>query len=374
MLTTNYSRLFFGGGNLQLDLSIFNPKARSLIGLDISSSAVKMVELGSDGKNGYRIERYAIEVLPRDAVADGNIVNLEVTAETVRRAWKRLATSTRLTAIALPTSHVITKKIIVAAGLREQELELQVESEANQYIPFALEEVNLDFQIVGPAPSSPDEIEVLIAASRKEKVEDRVAVVESAGLKAAVMDVESYAALAAYDLIAKQLPDEGKGQIIALVDIGANVMNLTVLRDGQQLYGREQAFGGNQLTQDIARLFGMTFEEAEAEKRRNNLPDNYESEVLQPFVESMALEVSRALQFFFTSTQFNQVSHIVLSGGCAVLPGADEAVASRTQINTVVANPFADMVLSERVRANSLLQDAPSLVVACGLALRRFDE
>ena len=285
-----------------------------------------------------------------------------------------MATSTRSVAIALPTSHVITKKIIVAAGLREQELELQVESEANQYIPFALEEVNLDFQIVGPAPSSPDEIEVLIAASRKEKVEDRVAVVESAGLKAVVMDVESYAALAAFDLISKQLPEGGKGQVIALVDIGANVMSLTVLRDGQQLYGREQAFGGNQLTQDVARLFGMTFEEAETEKRRNNLPDNYESEVLQPFVESMALEVSRALQFFFTSTQFNQVSHIVLSGGCAVLPGADEAVASRTQINTVVANPFADMLLSERVKAKNLLQDAPSLVVACGLALRRFDE
>ena len=359
---------------MQLDLSIFNPKARSLIGLDISSSAVKMVELGSDGKSGYRVERYAVEVLPRDAVADGNIVNLEAAAEAVRRAWKRLATSTRSVAIALPTSHVITKKIIVAAGLREQELELQVESEANQYIPFALEEVNLDFQIAGPAPSSPDEIEVLIAASRKEKVEDRVAVVESAGLKAVVMDVESYAALAAFDLISKQLPEGGKGQIVALVDIGANVMSLTVLRDGQQLYGREQAFGGNQLTQDVARLFGMTFEEAETEKRRNNLPDNYESEVLQPFVESMALEVSRALQFVFTSTQFSQVSHIVLSGGCAVLPGADEAVASRTQINTVVANPFADMLLSERVKAKNLLQDAPSLVVACGLALRRFDE
>ena len=359
---------------MQFDLSIFNPKVRSLIGLDISSSAVKMVELGSDGKTGYRVERYAIEVLPRDAVADGNIVNLEATAETVRRAWKRLATSTRSGAIALPASHVITKKIIVAAGLREQELELQVESEANQYIPFALEEVNLDFQIVGPAPSSPDETEVLIAASRKEKVEDRIAVVESAGLKAVVMDVESYAALAAFDLITKQLPDEGKGQIIALVDIGANVMNLTVLRDGLQLYGREQAFGGNQLTQDIARLFGMTFEEAESEKRRNNLPDNYETEVLHPFVESMALEISRALQFFFTSTQFNQVSHIVLSGGCAVLPGADEAVASRTQSNTVIANPFSDMVLSERVKAKNLLQDAPSLVVACGLALRRFDE
>jgi type IV pilus assembly protein PilM len=359
---------------LQLDLSIFNPKARSLIGLDISSSSVKMVELASDGKNGYRVERYTIEVLPRDAVSDGNIVNLEAAAESVRRAWKKLATSTRQVAIALPASHVITKKIIVSAGQREEELELQVESEANQYIPFALEEVNLDFQIVGPAPSSPDEIEVLIAASRKEKVEDRVAVVESAGLKPTVMDVESYAVLASFELIEKQLPDGGKGQIIALVDVGANVMNLTVMRNGVQLYVREQAFGGNQLTQDIARLFGMTFEEAEAEKRRNNLPENYESELLQPFVESMALEVSRALQFFFTSTQFTQVNHIVLSGGCAVLPGADEVVASRTQINTIIANPFADMVLSDRVSAKKLLADASSLMAACGLALRRFDE
>ena len=226
---------------MQLDLSFINPKARSLIGVDISSSSVKMVELASDGKKGCRVERYALEVLPRDAVADGNIVNLEATAEAVRRTWKKLGTSTRSVAVALPASHVITKKIIVPAGQREDELEVLVESEANQYIPFALEEVNLDFQIIGPAPSSPDELEVLIAASRKEKVEDRVAVVESAGLKAVVMDVESYAVQASFELIEKQLPDGGKGQIIALIDVGANVMNLTVLRNSQQLYVREQA-------------------------------------------------------------------------------------------------------------------------------------
>ncbi|MBN8449664.1 MAG: pilus assembly protein PilM [Candidatus Accumulibacter necessarius] len=359
---------------MQFDLSIFNPKARSLIGLDISSSAVKMVELASDGKGGYRVERYSIEVLPRDIVSDGNIVNLEAASESVRRAWKKLATSTRDVAIALPASHVITKKIIVAAGQREADLEVLVESEANQYIPFALDEVNLDFQVVGPAPSSPDEIEVLIAASRKEKVEERVAVAESAGLKPRVLDVESYAVLAAFHLIEAQLPDAGKGQIIALVDVGANVMNLTVLRNGQQLYVREQAFGGNQLTQDIARLFSMSFEEAETEKRRNNLPEKYEIELLRPFLEAMALELSRALQFFFTSTQFNQINHIVLAGGCAVLPSVDQVVASRTQINTIIANPFADMVLSDRVRSNSLLTDASSLMVACGLALRRFDE
>ena len=361
---------------MQLDLSIFNPKSRALIGLDISSSSVKMVELSGDAKGGYKVERYAIEALPRDAVADVNIVTLEAVAEAVRRCWKKLSTSVRNVALALPASHVITKKIIVAAGQREEELEVLVESEANQYIPFALDEVNLDFQVLGPAPSSPDEVEVLIAASRKEKVEDRVAVAEAAGLKPVVVDVESYATLAAYSLIEKQLPDDGRGQIVALVDVGANVMTLTVLRNGQSLYGREQAFGGNQLTQDIARHYGMTFEEAEAEKRRNNLPETYEAEVLQPFVESMALEVSRALQFFFTSTQFSQVDHIVLSGGCAVLNGADEAVAARTQINTILANPFAGMVLGSQAggRSKGLLADASMLMAACGLALRRFDE
>ncbi|MDR2788569.1 MAG: pilus assembly protein PilM [Candidatus Accumulibacter sp.] len=358
---------------MQFDLSIFSPKARPLIGLDVCSSAVKMVELAHDGKNGYRVERYSVEVLPRDVVSDGNIVNLETAAETIKRAWRKLATSTRSVAAALPVAHVITKKIIVADGQKEEELELLVESEANQYIPFPLDEVNLDFQIIGPAPALQGEIEVLIAASRKEKVEDRVAAIESAGLKPVVMDVESYAVLSSLELILKQLPGGGKGRIVALVDVGANMMNLTVLRDGQQLYAREQAFGGNQLTQDIARLYGMTFAEAEADKRRNALPENYEAALLQPFVENMALEVSRALQFFFTSTQFSKVDHIVLSGGCAVLPGSIEVIASRTQIDTIMANPFADMALSDRVRANSLLADASSLMVACGLALRRFD-
>jgi type IV pilus assembly protein PilM len=359
---------------LQIDLSIFNPKARPLLGLDISSSSVKMVELSEPSKGSYRIERYAIEPLPRDAVVDGNVANFEAAAEAVKRAWKRMATSTKYVALALPAAAVITKKIIVQAGLRERELEVQVESEANQYIPFALDEVNLDFQTVGPAPSSPEEVEVLIAASRKEKVEDRVAVAEAAGLKALVMDVESYAAQAAFELVEQQLPEGGKNQIIALIDIGANVMNVTILRNDQPLYAREQAFGGGQLTQDITRQYGMSQEEAEAAKRSGSLPENYEAELLRPFMDSLALEVSRALQFFFTSTQYNQVDHIVLAGGCAVIPGIDEVVSSRTQISTVVANPFASMALSQRIRPKNLATDAPSLMVACGLALRRFDQ
>jgi len=358
---------------LALDFDIFKPKAQPLFGMDISSSSIKMVEVMDAGKGAIRVERYVIEALPKDAVVDGNIANLEVVQEAVQRGWKKLATRTKNVAMALPTAAVITKKIIVPAGLREEELEMQVETEANQYIPFALEEVNLDFQVVGPAPSSPEEVEVLIAASRKEKVEDRVAVAEAVGLKALVMDVESYAMQTAFDLIKKQFPNDGKDQNIALVDIGANVMNITVLRNDQAAYTREQAFGGNQLTQDIMRQYGMSHEEAEAAKRTGGLPETYDAEVLRPFMENAALEIQRAMQFFFTSTQFNSIEHILLTGGSAVIPGLDEVVSTRTQVNTLVANPFVSMAVNPRIQLKRLVADAPSLMIACGLAMRRFD-
>lgn len=341
--------------------------------MDISSSSIKMVEMVDAGKGAIRVERYVIEPLPKDATLDGNIANLEVVVEAVQRAWKKLATRTKNVAMAIPTAAVITKKIIVPAGLREEELEVQVESEANQYIPFALEEVNLDFQVVGPAPSSPEEVEVLIAASRKEKVEDRVAVAQASGLKAVCMDVEAYAVQTAFDLIKVQFPNDGVDQNVVLVDIGANLMNITVLRNDQQIYTREQPFGGAQLTQDIMRQYGMSQEEAEAAKRSGGLPENYESEVLRPFMENVALEIQRAMQFFFTSTPYNTVDHILLTGGSAVIPGLDDVVSTRTQVNTIVANPFANMSISPRIQLKRLVSDAPSLMIACGLAMRRFD-
>ena len=357
-----------------MQLDIFRPKAPPLFGMDISSSAVKMVELADAGKGAQRIERYAIEPLPKDSVIDGNIANLEAVADAVRRAWKKLATRTKNVAMALPTAAVITKKIICPAGLREDDLALQVESEANQYIPFALEEVNLDFQVVGPAPSSTEEVEVLIAASRKEKVEDRVAVAEAAGLKATVMDVESYAMQTAFELVRQQLPNEGRDQNVAVVDIGASVMNITVLRNDQSVYTREQAFGGNQLTQDIARHYGLSIEEAENAKRAGGLPDSYDGEVMRPFMENAALEIQRALQFFFTSTQYSSVEHILLTGGTSTLTAFDDIVSSRTRINAMVANPFAGMQMSPRIQQKKLIADAPALMIACGLAMRRFDE
>ena len=354
-------------------LDLFTPKAPPLFGLDISSSSVKMLEIVDAGKGGFRVERYAIEPLVRDAVVDGNINNLEALIDAVKRGYKRLGTRTKHVAMAVPTGAVITKKIVVNAALRENELEVQVEAEANQYIPFALEEVNLDFQSIGPSPTNPEEQEVMIAATRKEKVEDRIAVAESAGLKPLVMDVESFAQQTALSIVVQSLPEGAKDKNVAIVDVGANVMNVTVLRNDQSVYTREQAFGGNQLTQEIVTRYGMSPEEAENAKRSGGLPDDFDAEVLRPFMQNLATEVQRALQFFFTSTQYHNVDHILLAGGSAVIPGLDEVVTTQAQVPAIVANPFAHMQTSPRVQQKRLMVDAPSLIVACGLAMRRFD-
>ena len=360
--------------NFDIPLDFLSTTTPPLIGVDISSSSVKMVELSETSKkSGYTLERYAIEALPKDAITDGNINDLDAVSESVQRAWKRLGSRIKSVSLALPAAAVITKKILLPAGLRDEELENQVESEANQYIPFALEEVNLDFQVIGPAPNNVEEVEVLLAASRKGNVEDRVAIAQACGLKVLVMDVEPYAAEMAFGQILAQLPDGAPDKCVALIDIGASVMNVNVLRNGQSVYSRDQQMGGNQLTQQIQNVFGLSAADAESAKRNGGLPDNYENDVLSPFLDSVVMEITRALQFFFTSTQYNEADYIVLSGGSAALPGLDDAVAAKTQVSTMVANPFALMSLAGRIKTKQLQIDAPSLIIACGLAMRRFD-
>lgn len=353
-------------------LDFFKDHAPPLIGVDISSTTVKMVELADDGKGAYRLERYAIAPLPRDAVVDGNIANLEYVSETLRRAWKLMGSREKNIALALPAAAVISKKVNMLAGLSEMEMELQVEAEANQYIPFSLDEVNIDFQVLGPVANNAENVEVLIAASKKERIDDRIAVAEEAGLKVVVMDVETYATEAAYSLAASQLTNDGSEQTVMIVDVGAQMMHINVLHDNQSVYTREQPFGGNQLTQEVIRRYGLSPEEAEMAKRKGGLPDNYDAEVLQPFVQSLAMEIARAAQLFTNSTQFG-IDHIMLAGGCASIVGADEAVEARTQVHTVTANPFANMALDKHINVIQLAADAPSLMIACGLALRRFD-
>lgn len=343
-----------------------------MIGLDISSSSVKLVELGQDKSGNLVLERCAIEPLERGWITDGNIEKFDEVAEAVRRLIKKSGTKTKNVAMALPPSAVITKKIILPGGMSDQDLESQVEAEANQYIPFPLDEVSLDFCVIGPSASAVGEIDVLIAASRREKVQDIQGLAEASGLKPVILDVESYASRLATARLIANLPNNGVGTIVALFEIGAMTTSMQVIRDDEVLYDRDQAFGGAQLTQLIVRQYGFSVEEAESKKRSGDLPDDYESSVLKPFVESMVQEIGRALQFFFTSTPHNKVDYVMLAGGSAGLPGLTAAVTQQTTFACSLVNPFEGMEVGKGVRLQKMTREATSYLTSCGLALRRF--
>ena len=351
---------------------LFKQKQPAVLGLDISSTAIKLLELGKSGDR-LRVESYAVEPLPANSVIEKNIADVEAVGEAIKRAVKRSASRTKFAAVAVAGSAVITKIIAMPASLSEDEMEQQIQLEADQYIPYPLEEVNLDFEVIGPSENDPERIDVLLAASRSENVDIRIAAIELAGLKAKIVDVEAYAMENAFSLIISQLPEQGIDQTIAIIDVGATMTTLNVMHDRKTIYTREQVFGGKQLTEEIQRRYGLSYEEAGMAKRQGGLPDNYIPEVLEPFKDAMTQQVSRSLQFFYGSSQYNNVDHIVLAGGSAMIPGIDEMIANKLGVHTSVANPFTNMTLASRVKAQSLSNDAPALMIAAGLAMRSFD-
>lgn len=353
-------------------LGLFTKKANTLLGIDISSTSVKLLELSRSGSR-YRVEAYAVEPLPANAVVEKNIAELEGVGQALQRVVAKAKTGCKSAVVAVSGSAVITKIIEMDAGLSDEELENQLKIEADQYIPYPLEEVAIDFEVQGPAPRSAGRAEVLLAACRKENVEIREAVLALAGLTAKVVDVEAYALERSYGLLAPQLGAAHGELTVAVVDIGATMTTLSVLHNGRTIYTREQLFGGRQLTEEIQRRYGLSQEEAGLAKKQGGLPDDYDSEVLLPFKEAVVQQVSRSLQFFFAAGQFHDVDCILLAGGTASIPGLDHMIQQKIGTQTLVANPFADMALSSKVNAGALASDAPALMIACGLALRSFD-
>ena len=354
-------------------MALFGRKTAPLIGLDISSTAAKLLEISHQGNNRFRVESYSVEPLSTNAVVEKNITDMESVGDSIRRAVKRSGTKTKNVAVAVAGSAAITKIITMDADLSQEDMESQIELEADQYIPYSMDEVNLDFEVVGPSEQDPDKVDVLLAASRSENVDVRVGACELGGLQPKIVDVEAFALENAFSLLAEDLPGGGVGQTIALVDVGSTMTTLNVLHDSSIIYGREQVFGGKQLTEEIQRRYGLTYEEAGLAKRQGGLPDNYGPEVLEPFKESMGQQVNRSLQFFYSSSQYGQVEHIILAGGCAAIEGADEVIAQKTGCPVTIANPFANMSIGSRVRAEVLANDAPALLIACGLSMRTVD-
>ena len=353
--------------------ALFTKKKPPLIGIDISSSAVKVLELSRSGES-FRVERYAVEPLPQNAVVEHKIAEVEAVSEAIERAIKRSGTRHKHVAVAVPAASVITKTIKMAAAMADSDRQAQIEMEADHYIPYPLDEVNLDFCVLGASESNPEEVDVLMAACRKEVVDDYLAVVQTSGLVPSVVDIETYAMENAYGLLAAHMPGGGMEKTIAMVDVGAASSNINVVHNNRSVYTRDHVFGGRQLTEEIQRRYGLSYEEAGLAKKQGGLPDNYQTDVLRPFMEAMCQEIMRALQFFYSASPFNSVDQIVLAGGCAQIAGVDELVAARIGVPAIVANPFASMSLNSRIKPQLLSNDAPSLMICTGLALRSFDE
>lgn len=352
-------------------LEIFERKQKPVLGLDISSTSVKLLELSRQG-DGYRVEGYAVKALPPNVVVEKNISDEEAVADVVRDLVKQSRTKIRDAAVAVAGSAVITKVVEMPSGLSDDAMEMQISLEADQYIPYPLEEVAIDFEVQGVSERSPDQVDVLLAACRRENVDLRQSVLEQAELNAKVVDVEAYTMERAFSLLAEQFEDQDDDMVVAIVDIGATMTTLSVLVGGKTVYTREQLFGGKQLTEEIQRRYGLSTEEAGLAKKQGGLPDDYELEVLEPFKEAVVQQVTRSLQFFFSSSQYNDVDHIVLAGGVAAMDGLASVIEEKLGANTSVANPFANMSVSSKVNAAALTNDAPSLMIATGLAMRSF--
>jgi type IV pilus assembly protein PilM len=329
------------------------------LGLDITTSSVKLIELTMSGGQ-YRVESYAAEPTPHNAINEKAIVDAEAVGEAIRRAVKRSGARSRFAAIAISGDAAITKVIQMPKNLGENELEGQVEMQADQYIPFPMEEVSYDYQVVGPSEKDPEMLDVLLVATRTENVEQRQAAVQASGLTAQIVDVEAFALENACALMRHQMPDGGLDRTVAVVDFGASSTTFSVLRDLKVVYTRDFAFGGQQLTEEIMRTYGLSMEEAGRAKKEGGLPSNYQPEVLDPFIDASGS--GRA-----------QPDQILVCGGCANIPGAAEVISSRVGVPAERGDPLGNMKISSKAKAQAVGRDATALLTACGLALRSFD-
>lgn len=342
-----------------------------LIGVDIGSSSIKVLQLSRSGTE-YRVEAFAVEAVPEGAVSEGNITDAGLVAETVRRAVKRSGSKARHCAMAVSGAAVITKIINLSADLTEEDIEAQIEVEASQYIPYPREEVSLDFEVLGPSPRNAELVEILLAASKTEHVDMCREVAELSGLNIRVVDVESYAVANAFELVRKRVGIDDS-ETVGVLNMGSSSSTLIALRGSRSIYSREHSFGGQQLIDECMRRYGMDAEQANFLQRGETPPAGFEDELLEPFLQSVIQQISRALQFYSSSSDYSSINTLFLTGGAASTPGLAEALGDEVGISCEVTDPLQGMRLAPSINASRLERVRPAFTTACGLALRGFD-
>ncbi|MEK8017055.1 MAG: type IV pilus assembly protein PilM [Candidatus Parabeggiatoa sp.] len=365
-------------------MSLFSLKSDPVLGIDISSTAVKLLELSRVGK-GYKVESYAMEPLQENAVEDKEIIETEIVGNAISNAVERAKPRAQHAAIAVAGRSVITKITTMDGGMSDEDMKEAIESDPATYLGQEVEEVHLDWKVIGPNEKEPERVDVLVVACRDETIEARITTLEMSGLKAKVVDIEKYALENAFSMVAQNDPEINDGETIALIEVGATTTSMSVLGknkteddktagENRIVYTHEEMFGGKQLTDQIISRYELKYEEANLAKRHGGLPDDYETDVLEPFKVEMAQQISRMVQYYYAQSSYGKLSHILIAGGCAAIPGIIEEINNKVGGHVTIANPFASMSIASRVSKKALMNDAPALMIACGLALRTFDE
>jgi len=352
----------------------FNSNA--IVGLDIGSSSVKAVELALKGKGReFELTHLGVARLPSESIVQGAFLNSAAIVDTVREAVENGKIRAKNVAAAVSGHSVIVKKVSLPAMTRD-ELDEQIRWEAEQYIPFDVNEVNLDFQILdaGHEGGSGGQMEVLLVAAKKDLIDDYVQVITEAGLVPTVIDVAAFAVENAFEANYTTAPDE----IVALVNIGAQVVNINILSRGSPAFTRDITTAGNQYTEEIQKTLSVSFDEAERIKLGGRKSDDSQDVVpqevehaMQSVTETVIGEISRSLDFFAATTADSRISRVVLSGGGASVAGFEKAFHDRTGLPVEIMNPLSRMVPSSKFEPEFLEEMAPALGVGVGLALRR---
>ncbi len=341
----------------------FFSKASGIFGLDIGSSAVKALQLQVAGSS-YRLSALGIAPLPPDAIADGTIKDPPTVVEAIRTAVSKAGIRETDTAIAICGRELIIKKVQIPE-VPAKEVHAVVQLEAEHHIPFAIDEVFLDYHTVGQRDA---QLDLILVAVKKSKVLEYAAVVEEAGLVPIIVDVDSFALGNQFEL---NFPEE-QGEAVALIDIGASIMKTNVVRGGSTIFARDIPFGGNNYTQAIAQQLKIPFEQAEAAKLGRDVGVRWEAVVpaLEAVSRELSLEVQRTFDYFASTAESERIGKIVLAGGCAQLPGLNDYLSSNWGIPVELARPFERIEVAPAY-AEEVNAAGPGLAVAVGLALRR---
>jgi len=346
-------------------LKLFNPKSKAVVGVDIGTHSIKVVETAGTRANP-QVVAWGVAPLPVGAFSENSIANAELIADTLSGLLVSSGVKGTDMAVAISSSHAITKVLGMPATLGELELEEQISIEALHFIPYPIDEVNLDFEVLGPSTNNPEENEVLLVACRRSIVEDYIDLIEDLELSLKYVDIDTYALERVYR--SQSGLAAGADGPVAIFDIGSASSHLMVLDVERVLYSRHQNFGASQLVKLVRKEYGVSADEAEEILNSSQPPSDFVQSVQEPFVEMLRQEVSRALQFFYSSSSYSNIDSVILSGACGALVGIGGDLEVKLRSKVTVIDPFAEAVVSSRKEA--IAAKAPGLAIAYGLSLR----